>query len=72
MPKFQVLRRVDAFVDYVAEVEATDAHDAAAKANDDETKFTWVKNGLAQFDARLFITLDDQGCEIDCTQRGDF
>ena len=33
MPKFTVLCRVDAFIDYVTEVEANDAEEAAQLAN---------------------------------------
>lgn len=58
MPKFQVLRRVDAFVDYLAEVEADNAKQAATIANNDEAKFAWKKSGIAHFDARSFVTLD--------------
>jgi UDP-N-acetylenolpyruvoylglucosamine reductase len=72
VPRFQVLRRIDAFVDCVAEVEAVDAEEAAAKANEDETKFEWKKSGLSQFDARLYVTLDAAGNEIESTQQGDF
>lgn len=72
MPTFQVLRRVDAFVDYVAEVDAPDADQAAAAAAGDERRFEWKKVGVAQFDDRLFVALDERGDEIDSTQRGDF
>jgi hypothetical protein len=72
MARFQVLRRVDAFVDYVAEIEADSADEAAAKADQNEERYHWAKRGIAQFDSRLFVTLDDSGIEIDSTQRGDF
>lgn len=72
MPKFQVLRRVDAYVDYVAEVEARDEKEAAAKAREDETIFTWTQCGVAQFDARLFVALDEDGNELGGTEHGDF
>ncbi len=72
MPTFQVLRRVDAFVDYVAEVDASSADEAAARANRDETPYKWKRVSVAQFDARLFVALDDDGNEIESTQRGDF
>jgi hypothetical protein len=72
MPKFQVLRRVDAFVDYVAEVEADTAEEAAENASDDEGAYVWQEIDTHQFDARLFVTLDENGSEIEATQRGDF
>lgn len=72
MPTFQVLRRVDAYVDYVAEIDATSADEAAAWAADDETVFEWKQVSVAQFDARLFVALDKNGDEIDATLRGDF
>jgi hypothetical protein len=72
MPRFQVLRRVDAFVDYTAEIEAATADEAAAKANDDEAKFEWKQRDVAEFDSRLFVTLDEEGNEMESTQRGDF
>jgi hypothetical protein len=72
MPTFQVLRRVDAFVDYVADVEAATADQAAAMADADETRFKWKRVSIAQFDARLFVALDENGDELESTQRGDF
>jgi hypothetical protein len=72
MPKFKVLRRVDAFADYIAEIEAASADEAAAKANEAEETFKWQPEGVHHFDERLFVTLDDDGNEIESTQRGDF
>lgn len=72
MPTFQVLRRVDAFVDYIAQVDASSADEAAAKANRDETPYNWKRVSVAQFDARVFVALDQNGNEIESTQRGDF
>jgi len=71
MPKFSVRRRVDAYVDYVARVEANTPAEAAELANDDEAAFEWECEGPCEFDARLFITLDAEGYEIDGTQVGD-
>ena len=73
MVKFDVLRRVDAYVDYVAEVEAENAEEAAQLANDDLIGcYKWEERGKQEFDARLYITLDENGDEIDGTQAGDF
>lgn len=67
-----MLRRVDAYVDYVAEVDARNEQEAAAKASNDETIFTWTQRGIVQFDARLFVALDEFGNEREGTERGNF
>lgn len=72
LAKFSVLCRVDAFVDYVAEVQANSAKEAAAKAYRNAESLVWKPDGTAEFDARLYVTLDDDGFEIDGTQQGDF
>ena len=71
MAIFKVRRRDDAYVDYVAEVEADSPQEAAELANDNEDEFAWEEEGPCEFDARQFITLDDEGFEIDGTQVGD-
>lgn len=71
MPVFTVRRRVDAYVDYVAQVEAATAAAAAERAYDEEGSFAWECEGECEFDARFFITLDGDGAEIDSTQVGD-
>jgi hypothetical protein len=72
MPKFNVLCRVDAFVDYVAEVEADDAQEAALLAQENSETYTWAKQGDQEFDARLYVALTPDGDEIESTQVGDF
>ena len=69
---FEVLCRIDAFADYVAEVEADDAEEAAALAHDDHGDYKWEHRSIQEFDARLYVTLDDAGNEIEETQVGDF
>jgi hypothetical protein len=71
MAKFTVLRRVDAFVDYVTEVEADDAKSAAEAARQ-EGRFCWSRRGTHTFDARVFVTLDSNGVEIDATEIQDY
>lgn len=71
MPTFPVLCRVDAYVDYLAEVEADSAEDAALIARGSPSDFKWTRQGEAEFDAALYVTLDDKGSEIDGTQCGD-
>jgi hypothetical protein len=71
MPVFKVLRRVDAFVDYVAEIEAENPEEAAELAAGEEDSLKWRKEGTYQFDSRLFVTLDENGVTIDATSFGD-
>lgn len=72
MPKFEVLRRVDAYADYVAVIEASSPEEAAKRAADAEEQFAWKPVHVAEFDARLFVALDENGHEIADTQCGDF
>lgn len=71
MPKFTVLSRKDAFVDYTTEVEAPDAQ-AAVDLVDQGFGFTWEERGVVEFDARHLVALDEDGNEIESTARGDF
>jgi hypothetical protein len=71
MPKFTVVRRVDAFVDYLAEVEAETAEEAADLAVENEEKYDWAVDGTYEFEDKLFVTLDADGNEIPETARGD-
>ena len=71
MPTFTVLSRVDAFVDYLATVEAEDAQAAADLAYDGGPGVVWEERGVVAFDARRVVTLDADGEEIDATARGD-
>ena len=68
MRVFQVRRRVDAYVDYVAQVRANTPRRAAQIAADDESAFDWQEDGVCEFDARHFITLDAEGAEIEATE----
>jgi hypothetical protein len=63
MPLFTVKRRVDAYVDYVTQVRASNAQEAAELASVDECGFLWELYDQQEFDARIFITLDVDGCE---------
>jgi hypothetical protein len=69
---FEVLCRIDAYADYVAEVEAEDAEEAAQLASDNPADYKWVHHQTQEFDARLYVTLDSDGNEIEETQVGDF
>ena len=72
MPKFRVLCRIDAFADYVAEVEADSAEEAAEPANDDHGAFTWEADGVQEFDARIYVALANDGSHLEHTKVGDF
>ena len=71
MPTFTALFRVDAFVDYLAEVEADDAQAAADLAYDGGSGVVWEERSIVEFDARRVVTLDADGEEIEPTARGD-
>jgi hypothetical protein len=72
LTRFKVLCRIDAYADYVAEVEAKDTQEAAQLARDSHEYYDWEFNQTVEFDARLYVTLDKNGDEIESTQVGDF
>jgi len=72
MPKFRVLSRKDAFVDYVAEVEAETAEQVVDLAYDGGPEIVWEEYGVVEFDARHVVALDGDGTEIEGTARGQF
>jgi hypothetical protein len=72
MPTFIVLCRIDAYADYEAEIEADSAEEAAELANDSHEDYTWEPRGTAEFDDRFYVTLDENGDEIDATRAGDY
>jgi len=69
---FKVLCRIDAFADYVAEVEADSAEDAAELALESHEDYTWEHHYTQEFDDRIYVTLDANGDEIESTKVGDF
>ncbi|WP_430424471.1 hypothetical protein [Phenylobacterium sp.] len=64
MPTYTVRRRVDAYVDYLAHVEADNPVEAAALAEEQDGDLPWLPDGVCEFDDRIFITLDAIGAEI--------
>lgn len=72
MPKFKVLSRADAFVDYIAEIEAETPKQAVELACRDARSIVWKEQGTVEFDARHIVALDEQGNEIEETACGDF
>ena len=71
MAKFQVLCRVDAWVDYVATVEADDPDEAAWLARE-ASDLEWEQQGAVEFDARMYMALDENGEPMESTKCGDF
>ena len=69
--KFTVRRRVDAYFIQEAEVNASSAQEAAQLARKDEDHYKWGEGDTETFDARVFVTLDDEGNEIEATATGD-
>jgi hypothetical protein len=72
MPKFTILSRKDAFVDYLAEVEAETAEAAVELAYEGGPEIKWEERGVVEFDAVHMVALDQDGWEIEKTARGDF
>ena len=71
MPIFKVLSRVDAYVDYIAEVEADTAEEAVDIAYDNfDGAVKWEEQGVVEFDARHVVALGTDGEEIEGTARG--
>ena len=64
MPKYTILSRVDAYVDYTCEVEAVDL------AYDGDLSIKWKEQGVVEFDARHVVALDANGDEIETYSRG--
>ncbi|MFY8163832.1 MAG: hypothetical protein ACOVKC_06305 [Brevundimonas sp.] len=46
MPKFKILSRVDAYVDYTCEVEADDLEEAVDLAYDGDPSIKWTEQGV--------------------------
>lgn len=72
MPTFTVLCRIDAYADYVAEVEAESGEEAARLAEENHGDYKWEHGQTLEFDARYYAALDDEGLQIDATRTGDY
>lgn len=70
MPKFTVLSRVDAYVDYTCEVEADSAEEAVDLVYNGDVQVEWEQQGVTEFDAVRMSAIDDQGEDIDGYTRG--
>jgi hypothetical protein len=72
MATFTVVRTVDAYATYEAKVEADSPEDAADQAWAAPELYDWQDLDVQTFDDRFYMTLDDQGQEIESTRVGDF
>lgn len=70
MPKFAILSRVDAYVDYTTAVEADTLEEAVDLAYDGDPSIKWTERGVVEFDARHVVALDANGDEIEDYSRG--
>jgi hypothetical protein len=72
LPTFTVLCRIDAYADYVAQVEADSAEDAAELARESHEDYKWEYDQTVEFDDRFYVTLNAHGDEIEATRVGDY
>jgi hypothetical protein len=70
VPKYTILSRVDAYVDYTTEVEAESFEEAVDLAYDGDLSIKWKEQGVVEFDARHVVALDANGDEIESYSRG--
>jgi len=70
MPKFTILSRVDAYVDYTCEVEADSAEEAVDLVYAGDIKVAWKEGGVTEFDAVRMSAIDEDGNDIDEYTRG--
>lgn len=70
MPKFAILSRVDAYVDYTTEVEAETAEEAVDLVYEGHVPVEWINHGVFEFDAVRMSAVDKDGEDIDGYVRG--
>lgn len=70
MPKFTILSRVDAYVDYTCEVRARTAEEAVDLVYDGLVEVKWKQGDVAEFDAVCMSAIDENGDDIDGYTRG--
>lgn len=70
MPKFTVLSRVDAYVEYTAEIEAGSAEEAVDLVYEGLVQIEWKHQGVVEFDAARMSAIDADGNDIDGYTRG--
>ena len=69
MPKFRVLKYVDAYVVYKTVVVAPDRETARALADEDEPDYEWSQIGAEEYDDREFPLADVEQVEQDIQQQ---
>ncbi len=70
MPKFTVLSRVDAYVDYTCDVEADSAEEAVDLVYEGHVEVEWKHQGVVELDALRMSAIDGDWNEIDGYTRG--
>ena len=70
MPRFTILSRVDAYVDYTCTVTARSAEEAVDLVYDGWAKVKWKKRDVVEFDAVRMSAIDADGEDIDGYTRG--
>lgn len=70
MPKYTILSRVDAYVDYTCEVEAETREEAVDLAYEGGAAIVWKEDGVVEFDNRRVLALGENGDEDDSYIRG--
>ncbi len=70
MPKFKILSRVDAYVDYTCQVTARTAEEAVDLVYGGYVDVKWQPAGTVEFDARRVSAIDKNGDDIDGYTRG--
>ena len=70
MPKFTILSRVDAWVDYTCTVTASSAEEAVDLVYEGLLDVTWEKQEVVEFAAVRMSAIDADGEDIDGYTRG--
>jgi hypothetical protein len=65
MPKFTILSRVDAYVDYTCTVTARSAEEAVDLVYEGLVEVKWKQGGVVEFDAVRMSAIDADGEDID-------
>lgn len=65
MPKFTILSRVDAYVDYTCEVRARTAEEAVDLVYGGHIEVKWKQGEVVEFDAVRMSAIDENGDDID-------
>jgi hypothetical protein len=65
MPKFEILRKVEAVAKSVATVEADTIEEAMEMAVLGTRKLKWDDLGIVEFSARTYVPIDAHGDEIE-------